>query len=190
MAYNSENAANALVARTGAVYAKKGTATTAITSGDSVIPGTFDELGYLTGDGITMTINADNEERYAWQDGDLLRTIRRNGYVEFTMSFAESTQKVLEFVHDSTQTAGALEIDPGKTPGRYELIIHILDRETDKIIRLWAPSVQVVSNEDITFSSEEIVSYGVTIRAYPALVGGDRYAPVTRFDTSVTPEED
>lgn len=159
MALNSDNVR---VAVTGAVYVAPTTAT-APTSSSSSLTG-FTDLGFVSADGITETIDKTTNQIRAWQNGALVREVVSEGTYSVAMTFIETNQDVLELYFGSDVTTGALDGDPTKSGGRKSFVIDIVDG--DIVERTYIPAGEVTSVGERVLASGEAVGYNVTITAY------------------------
>lgn len=171
MATGTLDAANAETAVTGAWYvAPVGTA--GPTSADSALAAEWQNLGYLSEDGTTRSMERSTEAKRAWQNRALLRTLITEAGVSYTFTLVETTRATVEFALGVTiEDDGTYDVDPGETGGIHALVFDVLDGE--KITRRWMPRAEVTELAEQTFSGTELVSYEVTITVYasPELAG-------------------
>jgi len=159
MALDSDNVR---VAVTGAVYVGPTTATAPSSSG-STLTG-FSDLGYVSADGITETIDRTTNQIRAWQNGSLVREVTSEGTYSVTLTFIETKQDVLELYFGSAITAGQLDGDPTKSGGRKSFVMDIVDGPL--VERTYIPAGEVTAIGERTLASGEAVGYNVTITAY------------------------
>lgn len=161
-------AANVRVAVTGGVYyAPDGT--TLPTDATTALHATFlaGELGYVTEDGITQTIDSDTEQIRAWQNADLVREVQTSHDLKFALSLLETSNNTLEAYYGN--------FDPGTGTGTVEVkaeagirgswVIHVVDG--DAKIRIVIPDGQVVERGDVEYVNGAAVVYPITVTAYP-----------------------
>ena len=159
MALDSDNVR---VAVTGAVYVGP-TSATAPTSSASSLSG-FTDLGYVSADGITETIDKTTSQIRAWQGGALVREVVSEGTYSVTLTFIETKLEVLELYFGSTITGGELDGDPTSSGGRKSFVMDIVDGSI--IERTYIPAGEVTAVGERTLASGEAVGYNVTITAY------------------------
>jgi hypothetical protein len=160
MALDSDNVR---VAVTGAVYvAPVGTA--APTASGSALNVAFVDLGYVSADGITESIDRSTTQIRAWQNGSLVREVTSDGTYSVSMTFIETQESVLELYYGNSATAGKLDIDPTSTGGRKSFVIDVVDG--DDVERIYIPAGEITSLGERTLASGEAVGYEVTITAY------------------------
>jgi hypothetical protein len=159
MALDSDNVR---VAVTGAVYVGP-TSSTAPSSSSSTLTG-FTDLGYVSADGITETIDKTTNQIRAWQNGSLVREVVSEGTYSVTLTFIETKLDVLELYFGSTITDGELDGDPTKSGGRKSFVMDIVDGTI--VERTYIPAGEVTAVGERTLASGEAVGYNVTITAY------------------------
>jgi len=160
MALDSDNVR---VAVTGAVYVAP-TGTTAPTTSGSSLDAAFVDLGYVSADGITESIDRSTTQIRAWQNGSLVREVTSEGTYSVSMTFIETNEAVLELYYGTTNTAGEFEIDPTSTGGRKSFVIDVVDG--DNVERIYIPAGEITSLGERTLASGEAVGYEVTVTAY------------------------
>lgn len=160
MALDSDNVR---VAVTGAVYVAP-TDTAAPTSSDSALNVAFVDLGYVSADGITESIDRSTTQIRAWQNGSLVREVTSEGTYSVSMMFIETNEAVLELYYGATNTAGKFDIDPTSTGGRKSFVIDVVDGAN--VERIYIPAGEITALGERTLASGEAVGYEVTITAY------------------------
>jgi hypothetical protein len=156
------------VAVTGAVYAGP-TASTAPTSAVSAVPAGYNDLGYISEDGVTEAYDEDVQDIQAWQGGAIVRTLISSSKASLSFTMIESKASTLELYHKgSTMEAvsGGFKIDV-KLPNvvRKKFILDVLDGSTH--LRIYVPDGEVTERGEITYINDETISYNVTITCYP-----------------------
>ena len=160
MALDSDNVR---VAVSGAVYVAP-TATAAPTDSSTALDAAFSDLGYVSSDGITETVDKSTTQIRAWQGGSLVREVVSEGTYSVEMTFIETNQDVLELYYGATITGGALDGDPTQTGGRKSFVIDVIDGAT--VERTYIPQGEITSVGTRTLASGEAIGYMVTITAY------------------------
>lgn len=155
---------NVVVGITGKVYVGPTTAT-APTASDATLTG-FTELGYVSADGVSFTIDKTTNQIRAWQNADLVREIVTEATATYQFMLMETTEDTIETYFGSTITGGKVQLNPSATGGRKSFVIDVVDGA--KVIRHYIPSGEVLSVEAQTIANGEAVMYGVTVTAYAA----------------------
>jgi hypothetical protein len=159
MALDSDNVR---VAVTGAVYVGP-TSSTAPSSSASTLTG-FTDLGYISSDGITETIDKTTNQIRAWQTGSLVREVVSEGTYSVTLTFIETKLEVLELYFGATITNGELDGDPTQSGGRKSFVMDVVDGMI--VERTYIPAGEITAVGERTLASGEAVGYNVTITAY------------------------
>ena len=174
------------VAVTGAVYAGP-TSATAPTSAVSTIPAGYNDLGYVSEDGVTEAYDEDVQDIQAWQGGAIVRTLISSSKASLAFTMIETKASVLELYHKGSTVeslgANGFKVDvvlPGVV--RKAIVLDILDG--DKHTRLYVRDGEVTERGEITYVNDETISYPVTITCYPVSVGG-KDVVLTKFSDDV-----
>jgi hypothetical protein len=153
---------NVRVAVTGAVYVGA-TSAAAPTGSSSALTG-FTDLGYVSADGITETIDKTTSQIRAWQNGALVREVVSEGTYSVAMTFIETNQDVLELYFGTTITDGELNGDPTLSGGRKSFVIDVVDGAI--VERTYIPAGEITAVGERTLASGEAIGYAVTVTAY------------------------
>lgn len=156
------------VAVTGAVYAGP-TSATAPTSATSSVPAAYNDMGYISEDGVTEAYDEDVQDIQAWQGGAIVRTLISSSKASLSFTMIESKASTLELYHKgSTMEAvtDGYKIDV-KLPNvvRKKFILDVLDGSTH--LRIYVPDGEVTERGEITYVNDETISYNVTLTCYP-----------------------
>lgn len=152
------------VAVTGGIYVDLSGAATLPTSADDLLT-EFDELGYVSEDGVTQTINSETNDIVAWQNADIVRKVQTSHDVTYQFSGLETNPTVLEAYYGNYDAgADSVEITGAVLP-RMSWVIDVFD--DDQKIRLAIPSGQVTERGDVQYVNGDAVMYPMTITAYP-----------------------
>lgn len=163
-------AANVRVGVTGGVFgAPLGTALE--TDALSALDAAFDDLGYISDDGITQAIGTDQTEIKAWQNGDVVRKIQTSHDLTYQFAMLEESDATL-IAYYGNSADGVVEVR-GEQGVRQSWVIEVEDG--DNVLRIVIPDGQVTEREDVVFLNEEAISYGVTITCYPDADGVKAY---------------
>jgi hypothetical protein len=156
------------VAVTGAVYAGP-TSATAPTSAISSVPATYNDLGYISEDGVTEAYDEDVQDIQAWQGGAIVRTLISSSKASLSFTMIESKASTLELFHKGStmeEITDGYKIDV-KSPNvvRKKFILDVLDGSTH--LRIYVPDGEVTERGEITYVNDETISYNVTVTCYP-----------------------
>jgi hypothetical protein len=170
-------AANVQIGVTGSVfYAPQGTTVPTTTSG--ALASGFNEVGYISEDGITETTSTDTNDIIAWQNGDLVRRVQTSH--DFTLQFTmlETNEHSLKlYYNDYTHGAGASVDGVVKVSGtqgyRGAFVLMVVDGT--ELVRIVLPDAQVTERGDVQYVNGDATSYQVTITAYPDASGYKAY---------------
>lgn len=148
--------------------------TTGPTSAVDVIA-EFIKNGFVGEDGVTKTIDASDEKIKAW-GGSTVKIVRTEHSVSYTFTFLESANAdVLKLIHgEENVIVTPPTIDHGgqvEIRERGELIepqAFVFDMKDGKNrIREFVPNGQLSHTGDVQFVHSAIISYAVTIEAFP-----------------------
>lgn len=174
---------NVKVGVTGAVSVAA-TSTAAPTDASTALGTGWTNFGYITEDGVEITPEITNDDMKAWQNSSIVRSNVTEE--KWTMKFAvmETNKAAVELYFGHAMETGDDEITVGGNSGtRQSFVADIVDG--DQTIRFYVPEGAVTEWEPLTFKSDQAVSWGVTITAYP--VGGVQIHTFFAEDLSTTP---
>ncbi|MFB4265302.1 hypothetical protein [Nonomuraea sp. GTA35] len=163
------DAAKVRVAVTGAVYSGPSSAA-APTSATSTVPATYNDLGYISEDGVVEAYDEDVQDIQAWQGGAIVRTLISSSKATLAFTMIETKASVLEMYHkgSTVESLGpnGYKIDV-KLPNvvRKKIILDVLDGDTHT--RIYVPDGEVTERGEITYINDETISYPVTLTCYP-----------------------
>lgn len=159
MATTAENVAVALTG--GVYYAPAGTALP--TDATTTLNVAFDELGYITEEGVSQMIEESTTKIRAWQNGDTVREVQTAHDLMYGFTCLETNENVLA-VYYGNYAAGVVEVNaaPG-TRGCW--VFQIADGDQD--IRIVVPDGQVTDRGDISYVNGNAISYPMQITCYP-----------------------
>lgn len=156
------------VAVTGAVYSDVTAAAAAPTGTASALTG-FDDLGYVSEDGVVLAFPdaGDAEPIRAWQNGAVVRTIRTASDEAPTiqLTLIETKLEVIQTVFGVTVTQGAtegsFEIVSGALRTPIPIVVDVVDGA--ELIRAYAPRSTVTSIGEINLVSTGAIGYQITL---------------------------
>lgn len=161
------NAQNVRVAVTGGIY-RAPLVTTLPTNATTALAGDFDELGYASEEGITQSVGRDVSDIAAWQNGDVVRVVQTSHTVTYQFNLIETSGLTLETAYGNYEDlgggAGVTEITGALFP-HYVWALHVVDG--DSLIRLVLPDGQVTETGDVTLTNGELITYPITVTAFP-----------------------
>jgi hypothetical protein len=163
-------AGNVRVGVTGAVYYAP-TTTTLPTSAATTLNAAFADVGYISEDGITQTMNVDVTDIQAWQNGDVVRKIQTSHDLTYSFTMMEMSAETVELFYGD-YTAGVTEIT-GTQLGNNAFVLDVIDGDHD--IRIVIPDGQVTERGDIVYSGTEPIGFEVTITCFPDADGVKAY---------------
>lgn len=133
----------------------------------SALDAAFVDQGYLSEDGVTMTIDSQTTDIVAWQNADVVRTVQTSNNVTLQATMIESMDEVFKTFfgnYNLTGGVGATTITGAALP-KSAFVLNVLDGINK--IRLVIPNGQINERGDVVFQNGEAVGYPVTITAYP-----------------------
>jgi len=165
----AQNASNVRVAVAGAVHVAP-LGTTLPSTFDEPLDAAFEEVGFITEDGITETYEVETEDLIAWQGATIVRKVNTSSNYTFEFSVMETTRVGLElffggsYVEDDGVDGYKLDVKSGQRDQRV-FVFDVLDG--DEHIRIACAQAEVVERGEITYASGEAISYPMTVTAYP-----------------------
>lgn len=155
------------------------TSATAPTSSSSALTG-FTGVGYLNEDGVEVIPERSTDDKRAWQNAAIVRTVTTDSKLTFRFTMIETKKETIELYWGTTVTTsvseGTYDLDPSSTGGRRAFVIDVIDGA--ELQRYWIPSGELDSRESISNQNGELIGYAVTIVAYPSASIGNKPARV------------
>lgn len=134
-------------------------------TGLGALPAGFEDLGYISEDGVTESTDQSVEQIKAWQRNAVVRTSVTEGTTTFSFTMIETKAATIELAFGVTVEAdGSYVKNPGAERPRQSFIIDVIDGE--RLERQYIPDGQVTELGEITRANGEPVGYEVTITAY------------------------
>lgn len=165
----AQNSANALIARTGAVYAGVKASVTAPTAVDSALDSDLKDLGYISSDGLAEKYDVTSETVTAFQNGDTIDSSITEATMTFEATFLEVGNADLArwfYAEPITTADGSTIISPGASSGRIAMVIDMIS--STKKIRFWLPEAEITKNGDVIYQNGQPVGFPVIISCYPS----------------------
>lgn len=171
----ASNASAVRVGVTGKIWAAaQGTAVPTATSGALT---SFNELGYATDDGVTITAENETTDVRAWQNGDLLRRVQTSATFSLQFIMAETNEHTLKvyfnnYTHGAGVTDGIVTMNASQ-PFRGAIVVDVVDGTS--LLRYVFPDAQVTARGDISIVNGDAITYDVTLSGYPDTSGNAGY---------------
>jgi hypothetical protein len=142
-------------------------ATAAPTSVDATWTGST-ELGYISDEGITESNSLTTEDLHAWQRNAVVRTIVTEGVTTFQFTMIQTSSATLAEYYgielaDIDEATGSFVSNPGVEKPQKSYVLDFVDG--DEKIRKYIPIGQITETGDISYVSQEIIAYPVTVTA-------------------------
>jgi hypothetical protein len=156
-------ASNVRVATTGGIYfTDDDTAELPIAVTDT-LDAKFDEVGYVSEDGVTETINSTTNRIRAWQNGDIVREVETEHDYTLQFTMIETNETSLAIYYGNHED-GLTEVKAGqKVRGLW-----VFDfKDGDDLVTIAVPDGEVTARESINRRAGDPTSYGVTVTCYP-----------------------
>lgn len=138
----------------------------------------FTELGYVSEDGVSQTMDETTQKIRAWQNGDTVREVQTAHDLTFTFTAIESNEAVLKAYYGN-YAAGKIEVN-GAQGVRGSWVVQVVDGDRD--LRIVIPDGQVTDRGDIAYVNSNAVGYQLTITCYPdANYSGSETSPAKAY---------
>lgn len=147
------------------------TAAAPIDATTALPPADWQDVGYISDDGVTETRDRSTDTITAWQNADQVRTVVTESSITVQFVGIESNANMIALYYGAEvdTTDGSVEIVPSNSGGRRSCVLDYVDG--DKAVRLYLPEAEISEVGDLTVASGEPVGYDVTIVGYPSSVG-------------------
>lgn len=155
-------AENVRVGVTGGVFGAP-SGTTLPTGATGSLDAGFDELGYVSEEGVVQSEGIDVTEIKAWQNAAVVRKIQTKHDLTYKLTLLE-TSAITLYTFYSNYSAGVSEIR-GEAGLRQSWVIEVLDG--DNTIRIVIPDGQITEKGDVSYVNGDAVKYPITITAFP-----------------------
>ena len=173
MAQNADNIAIVRPVVDGAAWCAASTAATP-SSATAALDG-FSSLGWLTEDGISMSVNKETTDLKGF-GGDTALTIQTSHDVEFKFKPMEWNEVVAkEMFGDANVIEGAAKvtINGGDLPTR-KYVFDMRGRG-NQLIRVVVPNCKVTAIGELPFKHDEPMAAELTLKAFPDATGNKVY---------------
>lgn len=155
------------------------TGTSLPTSTSATLAAAFEDLGYISEDGVTNTPTRESDSVTAW-GGDTVMDMQTSFTDQYQFTLIESTNiDAKKLVFGKSNVSGTLATGlttnvNGKELDEWSIVIDTLLRDGG-IKRQVLPKCKVVEVGDIVYNNSDPVGYEVTINAYPDSSGNTHY---------------
>lgn len=173
MAQNSDNIAIVRPVVNGAAWCADQSATTPAGASDALTG--FNSLGWLTEDGISMSVNRETTDLKGF-GGDTALTLQTSHDVEFTftpMEWNETVAKELFGPENVTSSAAVVKVNGEMLPMR-KYVFDMRGRNK-QLIRVVVPNCQITSMGEFPFKHDEPMAAEFTLKALPDATGTKVY---------------
>lgn len=161
------DAENVVVAITGAVYVGAEGAT-APTDANTALETGWTNVGYLSEDAVSESINVDTNDIVAWQNADIVRKVVTSFGLEYKFTMIETNKASVELYYGKTVDAGGKNHTiGGGGGGRKVFVIDAID-SSGQHVRRYVPSGEITERGEVSLSSSDAVGYEVTLACYPS----------------------
>lgn len=145
--------------------------TTLPTDATTSLNAAFDELGYISEDGIEESEKVSTNKIKAWQGATIVRVVQTEHELTYKFTAIETNAAVIEAYYGQNYD-GVVEIT-GDQPATSAWVLDAVDG--DDLIRVVIPKGQVSDKGSVKYASGDAVGYEFTITAYPDLSGVKAY---------------
>lgn len=145
---------------------------TAPTTASSSLNTPWADLGFVSEDGVTETIDATTDKIRAWQKAAVVRTVVSEGTVSWKLVLLQTNAATVALYHGGTVAGdGSIVLDPTKARPYFAFTLDVIDG--NQRIRCYAPQAQVSEVGDLVYQNGEAIGYEITIEAtYNDTLGG------------------
>lgn len=134
----------------------------------------FKNLGYVSEDGLTNTVESDSEDIKAW-GGDTVLSVQTSRKETFVFTFIESlNEDVLKQVFGEANVVSGTVKHNNVPRGRWGYVFEIL-LTGGKIKRIVVPQAEITNVGDTVYKDGEAIGYEVTLTAFPDKDGNTAY---------------
>lgn len=147
---------------------------TAPTSHDSVLPAAFQPLGAISEDGLSYGFDEDSEQYFAWGQLTPYRAQITRSQRTFQFTAWETNRPIVksamfrvplaDVAIDAAAGTFAFEESSTPTPDRRAWVFDVVDGLT--LERFYVPVGEITDRDDVSFQSNEIAGYQMTMTAY------------------------
>lgn len=159
----------------GAFTAPIGTAVP--TDAKTALTGAFANLGFVSDEGLTNTIEMDTEEIKDWR-GDTVLVPKTSRTETFALTFIETNEGVMKTVYgpDNVSVVGtAMTVIHNGADLPAQVWVFEIAMTGDRVKRIVVPSATVTEINEVSYVAGEPIGYGVTLTCTPDSYGNTVY---------------
>ena len=166
----------------GGIYSGATTVTAPINATAALATG-IENLGFVSDEGLTNSIEMDTEEIQEW-GGNTVLTVRTSRTEKFQWTFIETNELVLKEVYGQanvTKASDALTVLHNGAELPQRLYVFEIALTGNKVKRIVVPLGKITEIGDVVYASGEAIGYQVTLSCSPDASGVTVYeyiAPV------------
>lgn len=159
------------------------TGTTAPTNANTaltVVSASWDGLGYISSDGVTISADESSNEIMAFGSGTPVRIVNTKSAETFSVTFLETNLAVLDVYNrralgtTTANASGDFSVSRGTVPvQRYSFCIDVVDGTN--LLRWYYPLAEVKERGERKIGNGESLQYTITVQAYPDAAGKFAY---------------
>lgn len=139
--------------------------------------GAYTNLGYISDDGVTENRDEDNQEFVPWQENSAIRYEITKSVTTFEFTLWQSTLATAGFYYGVSaadmykNTDGSVFFDETGKPDvtQHKLVLTVVDGSRAR--RTCLAAAQVTERGEITYKSDEMIGYNVTVTGFPGATG-------------------
>lgn len=154
------------------------------TDATTALPAGFDNLGYVSEDGVTQGITRDSEQIKAW-GGDTVMTSQTDFAETFQFTLIEALNTAVrktvfgdDNVTGDLQSGIVTKVNSAELPAKAYVIEQIYNGAVSRTV---IPYAKVTEIGDIVYSDGEPIGYEITITALPDTAGNTSYEYVVEL---------
>lgn len=131
------------------------------------------DMGYISDDGLTESVDADTEEFTPWQSNQPIRIEYTRETWTFQATFWESKYETIATYYRADRSDfeeredGLIVMHQPAKPKRTRSAYGFDVIDGDYARRIITPSADVTDRDDVVYKSDTVIGYNVTITAYP-----------------------
>lgn len=151
------------------------TGTTAPTDAHTLlttVSASWEGMGYVSSDGVTVSADESSNEIMAYGSGTPVRIVNTKSAETFQVTFLETNLAVLDVYNrralgtTTADASGDWSLSRGTVPvQRYSFCLDIVDGTN--YLRLYYPTAEVKERGERKIGNGESIQYSITVQAYP-----------------------
>lgn len=141
------------------------------TDATTTIDNDYDDVGYVSEDGVVQSIGEDITEIKAWQNSDIVRKVQTKHDLTYALTMIETSEVSLSTFYGN-YAGGTVEITSDQLD-HLRWVIDVIDGDVE--IRIVIPDGQIGDRGDVTYKNGDALGYPITITCYPDADGVKAY---------------